>query len=149
MKTVIKISNRIIKELIQDAESSYPNEACGFLYGADASIRSIVHFEPVINSQEGDQRRRFEISTLDYLKTERRALDTGLDLLGIYHSHPDHEAIASSHDLEKALPFFSYVIVSVLKGKAEQIYSWRLFDRYRSFYQEELLIENLIISPNK
>jgi proteasome lid subunit RPN8/RPN11 len=149
MKTKIKLSDSVVKEIIIDAESNYPNEGCGFLYGSDTSIRTIAHFEPVRNTIEGDQRRSFEISPKDYMKAEQIALEKGMDLLGIYHSHPDYPAIASTYDLNKALPFFSYIIVSVLKGKADHIYSWRLFDNYRSFYQEDLFIKDLIISQNK
>ncbi len=149
MKTSIKLTDQVVNDIIIDAVSNYPNEGCGFLFGTDNGTRTIVHFEPVSNTKEGDKRRRFEISPIDYLRAEQSAIDKGLDLLGIYHSHPDHPAIASVHDLEKALPFFSYIIVSVLNGKADHIFSWRLFDKYRSYYQEELLIKDLITSINK
>ncbi len=65
------------------------------------------------NHKEGDQRRRFEISDLDYMKAERHAAKEGLTLLGVYHSHPLHPAIPSEHDHTVAMPFFSYLIVSV------------------------------------
>ena len=78
---------------------------------------------PVENSKEGDQRRRFEISPLEYMKAERFAIENQLQLLGVYHSHPDHPAIASQHDLAVAMPYFSYIIISVINKKRADIKS--------------------------
>jgi proteasome lid subunit RPN8/RPN11 len=109
------------------AEQDFPNECVGFFYGHDtAESRSISLARPIINSKEGDQRRRFEVSPIDYMKAEQYALLNDLTLLGVYHSHPQHPAIPSEHDLLQALPFFSYVILSVMDGNMDHIRSWRL-----------------------
>jgi proteasome lid subunit RPN8/RPN11 len=135
-----------IETIMKEGEKFFPNEACGFLYGTEKKQRIIKKAIPVINSKEGDQKRRFSISTFDYMKAERYALDNNIQLLGIYHSHPDHPAIASEHDLKVAMPYFSYVIVSVLKGKADKIMSWKLKEEEREFEEEKVLINatNLI-----
>ena len=121
-------------------EAIFPNECCGFLYGNEKNGRRITLSQPVTNSKTGDQRRRFEISPFDYMKAEQFALANDLQLLGIYHSHPNHPAIASEHDLAKALPFFSYVIISVLEGKYADIKSWKLREEHREFLEEKVAI---------
>jgi proteasome lid subunit RPN8/RPN11 len=135
-----------IETIMEEGEKNFPNEACGFLYGTEKNQRIIKKAIPVINSKEGDQKRRFAISAFDYMKAERYALDNNIQLLGIYHSHPDHPAIASEHDLKVAMPYFSYVIVSVLKGKADKVMSWKLKEEKREFQEEKVLINatNLI-----
>ncbi len=139
---MIKINSNPLEVMYQDGRDSFPNECCGFMYGSEENGRTIELAVPVVNSKEGDQRRRFEISPLDYMKAEQFALQNKLTLLGVYHTHPQHPAIASVHDLEKAMPYFSYVIISVLDGEIDDIKSWRLYDEKREFYEEEVLKNN-------
>ena len=124
----------------KDAVRAFPNECCGFMYGHETSIERIITMAiPVINSKDGDQRRRFEIDPFDYMKAEAYALKHNTTLLGVYHSHPQHPAIASETDLKSAMPFFSYVIYSVIDGRINDIKSWQLIDNGESFYEEEIL----------
>lgn len=139
MKTPLKLTKKVVDAISKHGEEAFPNECCGFLFGDEDNGRFINLNTKVENSKEGDQRRRFEISPLDYLKAERFALENNTTLLGIYHSHPNHPAIASEHDLEKALPYFSYVIVSILNGKYADIKSWKLQDEKREFFEEEIV----------
>jgi proteasome lid subunit RPN8/RPN11 len=130
----IRLSDSVWEKVQQHAEETYPLECCGFLFGKDGDVREMNAVLQASNSKDGDQRRRFEISGSDYMKAERYAVENDLDFLGIYHSHPDHPAIPSSTDLQSALPFFSYVIVSIMKGKRAETSSWQLgeeglFDR--------------------
>ena len=126
-------------ELMQKhAEATYPNECVGFFYGnEDGSIRSIEKAVEVPNSKDGDQRRRFEVHPRDYMKAERYALENDTTLLGVYHSHPEHPAIPSEHDLKVAQPFFSYIIVSVKGGKSVKVRSWQLNEE-NAFAEEEI-----------
>jgi proteasome lid subunit RPN8/RPN11 len=141
IQSVIHLADEALKQINQDGEATYPDECCGFLYGEDGEERFIQTAVPVLNSKEGDQRRRFEISPDDYRKAELYALTHDIQLLGVYHSHPDHPAIASIHDLEKALPYFSYVIVSVITKKVADIKSWKLRDEERVFDEEKVIIQ--------
>lgn len=125
------------------AESTFPNECCGFFYGSDQTVRNVTLAVPVENSKEGDQRRRFEISAFDYMQAEKFATENDLTLLGIYHSHPNHPARPSEHDLKQAVPFFSYIIVSVMNGKVADTTSWQLNDELK-FVEEK--IENEIVT---
>ncbi len=140
MKSSIKLSQKVLEAIKTHGQETFPNECCGFLFGNEIDGRQINLSYRVENKKEGDQRRRFEISPLDYLKAEQFAIEKNTTLLGIYHSHPNHPAIASEHDLEKAMPYFSYVIISVINGKFEEIKSWKLYDEKREFYEELVLI---------
>ena len=140
---------QIVKEAVDvsydDSLKSFPNECCGFLYGKESGEdRLITKAVPVVNSKEGDQKRRFEISPFEYMKAEQYALANDLTLLGVYHSHPNHPAIASVHDHAKAMPYFSYVIVSVMDGQIDDIKSWRLTDDGKKMFEEPVLI----VSPS-
>ena len=121
------------------ATEIFPDECCGFLYGKDAAVRLVQEAVPVTNSQDGDKRRRFEISPLDYMRAERYALENDTTLLGVYHSHPNHPAKPSEHDLKQAVPFFSYIIVSVMHGKVADITSWQLNEAGQ--FEEEIILQ--------
>jgi len=138
--------------ILQQLEADFPNEGCGFFYGTEENegqLRHVLLAEAVINSKEGDQRRRFEISPLDYMKAEKKALELGLNLLGIYHSHPNHPAIPSIHDLKQAVPYFSYIILSVQEGQATELTSWRLNEERGEFEAEEVKRNNLEALPKR
>jgi proteasome lid subunit RPN8/RPN11 len=127
---MIVLENDVQKTIVQDAVDAYPNECCGFLYGREDSNgrRFITQARVVTNIKDGDKRRRFEISPHDYLEAERYAEEQQVELLGVYHSHPDHPAMPSEHDRAAAQPFFSYIIISVNNKEPGAIRSWRLND---------------------
>ncbi|MFA0964226.1 Mov34/MPN/PAD-1 family protein [Roseivirga sp. BDSF3-8] len=135
------INEEARRVMIQDAEKTFPNECCGFMYGHEVNEdREVTEAVPVQNEKEGDQRRRFEISPLQYMKAEQYAEENNLSLLGVYHSHPQHPAIPSEHDRKQAMPWFSYVILSVMDGRTDDITSWQLNDD-REFDEEPIKSE--------
>ena len=123
--------------IIEDAVRAFPDECCGFLYGYDdeSGRRVITQAQVVNNAKEGDKRRRFEIAPYDYLDAEKYAEQQQVQLLGIYHSHPNHPAVPSEHDRVAAQPFFSYIIISVNDKQPGLIRSWRLNDEFQ--FEEE------------
>ncbi len=131
--------------LLNDAVQAFPDECCGFLFGAEDQHgnRSISKIQIVINAKEGDKRRRFVIAPLDYIRAEQYAEENNLLLLGVYHSHPNHPAIPSEHDRVAAQPYFSYIIVSVLEGKIGPLRSWRLNDETQ-FEEETVAVEQTV-----
>ncbi|TRX59505.1 M67 family metallopeptidase [Fulvivirga sp. M361] len=135
----IVINNSAWEAMKHDAETRFPNECCGFFYGQYGDEKTVSQVLVINNTKDGDQRRRFEISPEDYLKGERYALKHGLDLLGVYHSHPNHPAVPSEHDRISAVPVFSYIIISVMEGISAEVTSWILNDASR-FEKEELNI---------
>lgn len=134
----VEISTQALSGMIAHGEEGFPNEICGFFYGKDGETREITTIRKVMNVKEGDQRRRFEISPLDYVKAEQYALEKGLDFLGIYHTHPNHPAIPSEHDLAVALPHFSYIILSIQNEKFDHFRSWRLEEQSGKFQEENI-----------
>ncbi len=138
----LEIENSVKYYIQQHLEASFPNEGCGFFYGLEDEDgnRQVLLAEAVQNDKKEDQRRRFEISPLDYIKAEQKALELDLKLLGIYHSHPNHPAIPSQFDLDKAMPYFSYIIQSVQDGKAAELSSWRLQEDVRAFEEEQVFV---------
>jgi proteasome lid subunit RPN8/RPN11 len=124
---MITLNPETYEIIATDALHSFPNECCGFFYGEEENENRFVYTARVVNNAKpGDKKRRFEISARDYMLAEQYAAENKLTLLGIYHSHPLHPAIPSEHDRLAALPWFSYIIVSVSPGRIEQTLSWRL-----------------------
>lgn len=140
MKLILE--NKVYKEITAHAEAAYPDECCGFFFGIEGDDRKITVARQVNNSKEGDKRRRFEIAPDDYRKAEKFADEQDLDLLGVYHSHPDHPAVPSEHDRKVALPYFSYIIVSINREKETAIRSWRLNEKSK-FDEERIEITEL------
>lgn len=137
---MLVIEQKPLDEMYQDALQSFPDECCGFFFGKELEDERIVTTVLVVNnSKEGDKRRRFEISPKDYLNAERFADENDLQLLGVYHSHPNHPAIPSEHDRVAAQPYFSYIIISVKENEVADIRSWQLNE---DFQFEEETIEN-------
>lgn len=123
--------------IVQDAVHAFPDECCGFVFGHEDSDgrRFITQARVVKNVKEGDKRRRFEIAPQDYLDAEKYAEEQQIELLGVYHSHPNHPAVPSEHDRAAAQPFFSYLIISVNDKIPGPIRSWRLNDDWQ--FEEE------------
>ena len=115
---------------------TYPNECCGALIGRDGVVTEVYGLP---NTTEEGPRRRFMVQPGDYREAEKRASASGGELLGFYHSHPDHPARPSQYDLDHAWPFFSYIIVAVRAGVPEDMTSWRLKDDRSAFDPEELI----------
>ncbi len=133
----MKISRALLTQIHAHLEAGYPNEACGVLLGKNGVVTEVV---PAPNTRTDSARNRYLIDPLAYLKIERDADRRGLQVLGIYHSHPDVPAIPSQFDLEHAWPNLSYLIVSVCKGKAVETNSWQLREDRSRFDQEPVEI---------
>lgn len=128
------IEDAALGEIRRHAAETYPDECCGALLSRDGRI---VEAFRLPNTTASGARRRFEISPPDYRLAERRAAEADALLAGFYHSHPDHPARPSQHDLEQAWPNFTYIIVSVITGKPHEITAWRLREDRSGFDQEE------------
>jgi proteasome lid subunit RPN8/RPN11 len=126
---MILLSEEARRVIRSEGERAYPNECCGFLIGKSdgAGARTVAEARPARNSREKEERyHRFVIEAEDFMRAEAYAGERGLDVLGFYHSHPDHPAEPSDYDRENALPFYSYIIVSVEGGAAANLTSWEL-----------------------
>lgn len=124
------------QKMIEHAEQGYPHEVVGILAG-NRKNHYVSRVQPLIN-ERADTNNRYKVSPLILMRQERALEQQGLEIIGYYHSHPDHPSTYSEYDKEHALPNMSYLIVSVLSGKAHNIQSWRL-DEDRTQMTEELI----------
>jgi proteasome lid subunit RPN8/RPN11 len=129
----LRLSSEVIAAIRAHGRDTYPHECCGALIGQAGEV---VEALALPNTTEEGPRRRFLVRPDDYRAAESRASAMGAELLGFYHSHPDHPARPSQYDLDHAWPFLSYVIVSVQGGEPDELRSWRLRDD-RSQFDEE------------
>ncbi len=123
--------------------AAYPNECCGILFGREEnSDHTVAALKSIENAREsGEQYHRFLITAEEMMQAESDARKRGLDIVGFYHSHPDHPAVPSVYDRDHALPFYSYVILRVAEGRPELMTSWRLRLSREAFDSEEITIE--------
>jgi len=129
------ISEDLVRDLRRHGETAYPEEGAGLILGsADGETRLAAQLRPLANrSPDGARRRRYEIDPRDLMRVEDEAEQGGLEVVGIYHSHPDHPAAPSETDREWALPWYVYVITSVQGGRAVESTGWRLADNRARF----------------
>ena len=123
-------------------EADYPNEACGLMggrtVGGDGVVTTLV---PLANERREARTHRYVIDPAAYLRAQAELDRAGLEILGVYHSHPDHPAEPSEFDREHAWPHWSYVIVAVARGRAEMLRSWRLSEDRTRFAEEPLNVQ--------
>lgn len=135
---MLTIPQAVLRELEAHLEAAYPNEGAGLLLGeATADGKAVRAILALANRWEGaEQYHRFLLTPQDMLAGEQAAARRGLDVVGIFHSHPDHPAEPSGFDREWALPWYSYIITTVAQGRATRSRSWQL-QADRSAYDEE------------
>jgi proteasome lid subunit RPN8/RPN11 len=127
-------------KIVGHLEAGYPEEACGILLGRTQEEGAVV-FEVILvsNAREESRHNRYVIPPAEVLAAQKRARLLGGDIVGYFHSHPDHPAEPSEFDREHAWPGSSYLIVAVRQGRAEAVRSWRLTDDRERFVEEVLL----------
>lgn len=139
----LKIKQDQVRLIENFGEKGYPDECCGFLLGTgNGTGKEVVDIMPASNQRENSERyHRFTISPQDYMKCEKYAREHELEIIGFYHSHPDHPARPSDYDREHGWPWYSYIIVSVKEQKAAEMTSWILQDDREKFNEEEIVVE--------
>jgi proteasome lid subunit RPN8/RPN11 len=133
----VRISGPLIEEIRREGESAYPAECCGVLAGRVGENKEVLKMVPVVNRRTDDP-RRYLISPDDLLRITLDLRRTDLEVLGYYHSHPDHPAVPSEFDSQNAWPWYSYIIVRVDRGRAGELTSWVLEDDCSAMHQESL-----------
>ena len=137
---MLEIAKSLIDEIRQHGARAYPNECCGALIGvADGDSKTVRALLPLDNRRQGDAARtRFLVTADDFRWAEKEARAQSFDILGFYHSHPDHPARPSDFDREHALPWYSYIIVSVAHGEPQEATCWVLTDDRSRFLSEPM-----------
>jgi proteasome lid subunit RPN8/RPN11 len=137
------MSHDVAERIRRHGAETFPHECCGALLGRDSAAaekvsardetpsketREVLELFPLVNRRDDSPRNRFAVTADDVRDAEKAASQHGLEVIGWYHSHPDHPARPSDFDREHAWPWYSYVIVSVMAGKPADMTSWRLND---------------------
>jgi proteasome lid subunit RPN8/RPN11 len=152
--TALWISGHLAEKIRAHGVETYPHECCGALLGRDSSAvlqsdrgteapaREILQLFPLVNRRDDSPRNRFSVTPEDVLAAEKAAHEQGLEVVGWYHSHPDHPARPSEYDRDHAWPWYSYIIVSVQNGAPQDMTSWRLNDDRAEFSSEGIEIRH-------
>ena len=140
---MIQLSEEHQKEIAAHGERDYPYECCGLLLGSFGTdgLKLVAEIYPISNAREEEAKRnRFLIRPEELMRGERYAETKGLDVVGFYHSHPDHPAVPSQYDLEHAWPLYSYIVISVSAGVAQDLRSWQMEPDRSRFAEEEFCL---------
>lgn len=141
---MLVISQELKAQIERESEKAYPNECCGIIFGKTENGQKLA--EKIRNAENsfeaGEQYHRFRITAEEMLAAELYARKSGVDIVGFYHSHPDSKAVPSEYDRSHALPIYSYVIVSAVKGRAADFACYELTENtnYTEFGAEQITI---------
>ena len=154
------ISAELAEKIREHGVETYPYECCGALLGTDHDglandpnresrkvSREVLSLFPLVNRRDDSPRNRFSVTADDVREAEKAASAQGFEVIGWYHSHPDHPAKPSDFDRDHAWPWYSYIIVSVHTGVPQDMTSWRLKDD-RSGYLEEKISPMKVSAAN-
>jgi proteasome lid subunit RPN8/RPN11 len=140
------LSTTLADEIKDLARKSYPHECGGFLAGKSGPHKEITSVYPLTNTNKSQPNVRFEIDPGEFQEMEDGATGSGLELTVFYHSHPDHPAIPSDFDAERAAglapfwPDLSYLIVSVEKARDFEFICWVFNGDRMKFDKEEVVV---------
>ena len=122
---MIKIEQEAWDLMVAHARKTYPDECCGAMLGPiKGDVKTVRVALALDNAYPGAQRERYELRPEDLLFAEREARKNGMDLIGIFHSHPDCDAYFSKTDLENSCPWYSFVVLSIQNGRFHHANSW-------------------------
>ena len=122
---MIHIENEPWAAMVAHARASYPNECCGAMLGStDGETKTVREAIALQNAFEGAQAARYELRPEDLLAADKAARGRNMDLIGIYHSHPDCDAYFSTTDLQNSCPWYSFVVLSIKKGEFDHANSF-------------------------
>ncbi len=122
---MIRIESEPWAAMVAHARKTYPNECCGAMLGVIGDDgKTVSEAIALENAFEGAQAARYELRPEDLLAADKAARARNMDLIGIYHSHPDCDAYFSDTDLKNSCPWYSFVVLSIRKGEFDHANSW-------------------------
>jgi proteasome lid subunit RPN8/RPN11 len=137
---MIRVASEPWQEMVAHARSTYPNECCGAMLGRiDGDAKDVLIAMRLENASKGSQAARYELRNEDLLAADQEARRRGLDLIGIYHSHPDCGAYFSETDLKNSCPWYSFIVLSIQKGEFDHANSWLPNPEQTAAEKEELI----------
>jgi proteasome lid subunit RPN8/RPN11 len=147
-EAALSMNSELADKIRAHGAETYPYECCGALLGRDGDVngenseRQVLGLFPLVNRRDDSPRNRFSVTSEDVLAAEKAARGQSMEVIGWYHSHPDHPARPSEYDRDHAWPWYSYIIVSVHQGAPQDMTSWRLNDDRQSFSPEAIEIRH-------
>jgi proteasome lid subunit RPN8/RPN11 len=135
---VIEIPSALVRKIEAHAREAFPEEGCGFLVGSAGDPRRVVEVRRAKNIASEDRRRRYRVDPLELLHADDDARKRGLDLIGIYHSHPNHPAVPSEFDRSHAASWYTYVILGIDDREPGELTAWRFDESVERFEPEGL-----------
>jgi proteasome lid subunit RPN8/RPN11 len=136
----MEITQAVVAAIEEHARESFPEECCGFLIGSVKEPRRVVEARRARNVAEEARSRRYRVDPLELLHADEDARAKRLDLIGIYHSHPNHPAVPSDYDESHAAGWYTYVIQSLVNREPRELTAWRFDETAQRFEPEELRI---------
>jgi proteasome lid subunit RPN8/RPN11 len=135
----LRLSGALLEQIRRHGEAAYPAECCGAMLGKQDrdGFKEVARLAPAVNRRTDDP-HRYLIPPEDLRRLETEARAEGLEIVGYYHSHPDHPARPSAFDTEHAWPWYSYLIVRVDRDSAGEAASWVLDDERSLMHPESL-----------
>jgi proteasome lid subunit RPN8/RPN11 len=134
----LRLPDALAGEIRRHGEAAYPAECCGALVGrVEGEVKEVLRLEPAVNRRTDDP-HRYLIAPADLLRLEREVRLEGREIVGYYHSHPDHPAAPSAYDAEHAWPWYSYLIVRIDRGRGADLASWVLDEARPVMHPESL-----------
>ncbi len=132
------MSAAVVKNIEAHARETFPEECCGVLLGHAEEPRRALQARPMKNVAKENRTQRYVIEPLDLLRADTAARSNGLDLIGIYHSHPNHPAEPSEFDRSRAASWYSYLILSIVDRHPKDLTAWRFDDSAKVFRPEAM-----------
>ena len=136
----IIFSHALVRKMWAHVKQGLPEECCGFLLGETNEMQHVKKAIRAKNVAKTSRETKFVIDPREFMKVEKMAKSAKLNIIGIYHSHPNGRAEPSKFDLEVAWPSYSYIILSVLHSKPFKLLSWVLNEDRRGFNPEEVVV---------
>ncbi|MFZ3073326.1 MAG: M67 family metallopeptidase [Thermodesulfobacteriota bacterium] len=136
---MVEITKDIFQKILDHARASYPHECCGVLLG-EMSPKRIVDAVKAENTNKERASDRYEMNPDELFRIEKEARQRGFEVVGIYHSHPDHPSRPSEFDRQRGWPEYSYIIVAVKGGTETEAKSWTFIEEDEPFGEEELKV---------
>jgi proteasome lid subunit RPN8/RPN11 len=122
---MIRIEPDAWEVMVAEGRRTFPNECCGAMLGdVEDGVKIVRVAMPLRNSFSGSQATFYELSKDDFLSADREAGRLNLNVIGFYHSHPDHDAYFSASDLQHSCPWYTYVVLSIRRGEFDHANSW-------------------------
>jgi len=151
---MIKIKSSHLETIKNQGIIHYPEECCGLLIGkSQGKENTVIKIVPTVNDWHNQKylfreiihrpdfgtQENFAIAPQSLLQIQKKARQQNLDIIGVYHSHPDHPSIPSEFDRAIAWNGYSYIIVSITKNQVKSLSSWRL-NNLNQFLEEKMVV---------